>query len=245
MALNFIPADVRAARACARRVRVWCVVSGVSAAAFLGGAWVWSVQTGVERERADAQAQARQAQTKLDEAAKELAALTKDLAGAQRDAEFAALVGQHPDWAALLALLASIRGEDVALEGLEVERLAVAQAPGNAARGAPGARPSPAGGQAVQGGSGGAGRERAAREPDDYLVRLAAVAANAAAAQQFVVRLEALGLFDAVQLIETRPRALRTGEGAAFRVECRLGERDRPEQARSGGSRAMATEAAR
>jgi hypothetical protein len=133
------------------------------------------------------------------------AGLDARIAGAEAKVALAKFIGRHPDWSVLLDLLARERGPDIVLS-----RLAL-QPADRPFEGEPGARGASAPAAPVTGAAPG------------YVVRLAGQARTPAAATKFTLRLEKLGIFDSVRLVDTRPANVPGRDYVAFQIQCSIG----------------------
>lgn len=202
--VNLVPKHRRAARRRRRHLHRWSVATALYAIAILG---VWAgahlVWSGADRALA---ADLRDAAVRVKEVNQELAELRPQLAEAQTTLAASRSIGSKPDWSLLLDLLANLLGEELVLTKCEL-------APG--AAGFANANPPPAlpvGGSAVLAPPSGSQR--------GYRLTLQGFGQSQAAVSTFVLRLEQTGLFDRVQLIDTRTEPYMNGHAAGFRVEC-------------------------
>jgi Tfp pilus assembly protein PilN len=115
-------------------------------------------------------------QSKLDSREADLAALRKSAAVVTRRLDAAKAVAEHPDWSILLGLLADLRGPEVVLERVTMTPRA--------------------------------GRAQTAEGParGGATVTLGGIALTQRAASEFIMRMEAHGLFESVVLQEVRSR---------------------------------------
>jgi hypothetical protein len=139
------------------------------------------------------------------EANEQLVAAARDeLAAAQATLRATRSIADQPDWSALLALMGRATGDDVMLRSFDLQPApavpAVAPKGGNNARG-PQPAPAPA---------------RAA----GFVLATGGLAQSQLAVTQFVLRLERIGLFSRVTLLDTSREPFRDGEATSFRVEC-------------------------
>lgn len=199
--VNLLPASRREAQRIRRRARAWSVVT----LAYLAGiGTLWGVLASGPAASSAAEALANIA-VRTDARATEIKGLRAAIFAAQSQTALSQSVQDHPDWSRLLDLLASARGQDVA-----IERLALV----SRAASAPQSK----------------GKPKAADLPDrgPWTLNIAGIAATQRDATDFVAGLEILGIFERVSLAETRERA-EAGAGQValvdFTVNCELSDR--------------------
>ena len=215
-AINFVPLARRRARAVRKRLRgwgagvcFWCGLLAVVGVLLFEGSL--SAEAAREKERLDMMTR------RLAEHDKELATTRVEVSRLQQRTDASALVTDHPDWSALLVMLAQERGKTVVLESVEVNRLFARPAALPVTLGPKPDKPA-------------RNSKESERPPGEaYLVRIMAVGESVRAAQGFVVRLEEQGLFDKVALIETRPSPAHGG-ATWFRVDCDVADVKRAPQ---------------
>jgi hypothetical protein len=118
-------------------------------------------------------------------------------------------VAEQPDWSVLLALLGSVKGDDVVLRSVAVGPAPV-PAPPPPERGKP--APPPV--------------------VPDTILDVMGVGQTQLAVSQHVLRLEQTGLFSKVALLDTGREAFVNGNAIAFRLQCVFGEPKQPQLSR-------------
>lgn len=213
--INLIPPHTLVLRRRRKRIRAWSAATGIYAAV-LGGAYGALASgtadaTGLDRRIAEI------AQTTQAERA-ELEVMRQKASEAEREADAARMMGNHPDWSVLLGLLAKPLTAEMSLHTCEVAR--VEKTPAAAA-------PSPAPPLAAP--------QTAATTPtaatprtDAFKVTIAGLARTQAAVTDYVLELERLTagdqrLFDPpVMIAEAKGRRIGSTDVVAFRIECTL-----------------------
>jgi hypothetical protein len=154
--------------------------------------------------------------SKLEKAARELEAgqqtlttVREELSGLQATLRATRGIANQPDWSILLALLGKATGDDVMLRSLDLQ-------PGDSLSSGKNDKPA-APPVAVKGGS------PAASRPPAFVLNLTGLAQTQPAVTQFVLRLERLGIFSRVTLLDTSREPFRDGEATSFRLECLIG----------------------
>src|SRR5262245_45850924 len=176
IAVNLLPVD-RFARMRRRGLMNRWRVAAVVYMTLLAVVWV-VVQMSAVQENSDRE--------ELDKVQRDVAALrsteqriSRQFAGMRKQLDAARAVGHHPDWGVLLALTAAERGPDILLQSCEVRTVRRAET--------------------VKESRGRQGKETAA-ETVTRLFLIQGSALSVRAVQEFVLRLEATGLFRRVQL---------------------------------------------
>lgn len=173
IAVNLLASErVEALRRRAHR-RAWCGVL-LGQVSLVGLALLTAAQIQAPREGASLAIVKLQEQLAQKEA--ERKAITAELAGLRARIDLSKLVTDHPNWGALLAVVAHAKGADAVFERIEI-----------------GAR-NEIQGKETQG--------RALR--GSYSMTLTGYASTRAGVAQVVTRLEATGVFDSVVPVETR-----------------------------------------
>jgi len=118
-------------------------------------------------------------------------------------------VSGQPDWSVLLALLADVAGEDIVLSRCKLEPQAppvegAVEPKGSAAAGGAPGRPVPE-----------------QTEPK-YVLDLSGLARNQTQTSQFVLRLEQMGLFERVRLVNTSTSQIKDTQLSSFQLTCDL-----------------------
>jgi hypothetical protein len=152
-----------------------------------------------------------EAAKEVDRAGKGIVAVKEQLALADATLRASRSISEQPDWSALMALLAAKAGDEIVLKTCLVRPKdpdrqvdTRSQGPGALEGGARAAQPPPA-------------------EPS-MVLGLSGLGLSQAAVSQFVLKLEATGLFAKVTLIDTSRAALERTDAIAFRLECSLDE---------------------
>ena len=129
-----------------------------------------------------------------------------ELSGVQATLRATRAIANQPDWSILLALLGHATGDDVMLRSFELQPNAPVAPAVKAAPTPPGARaPQPS-----------APAPRSAA----FVLNLGGLGQSQPAVTQFVLRLERVGLFSRVTLLDTSREPFRDGEATSFRLEC-------------------------
>jgi hypothetical protein len=138
---------------------------------------------------------------RIDELNRALEGLRPQLAEAQTKLAVARTVGDQPDWSLLLTVISSTLDEEIVLNNARLDTSDASTA--NRQLGAPTSRPS--------------------NETDTkIMVALQGFAKSQAAVTQFVLRLERLGLFDRVEMMNSSRQPFGNGDATGFRIECEL-----------------------
>jgi hypothetical protein len=152
---------------------------------------------------------------RLERAGKELevaqqnaAAAREELANAQGTLRATRAIADQPDWSTLLALIGRATGDDVMLKTLELQPQGSKGSAATAAPVAPttNAKAAAASSTAPKGGA--------------FVLSASGLAQSQLAVTQFVLRLEKVGLFSKVTLLDTSREPFRDGEATSFRLEC-------------------------
>lgn len=198
--INLVPEHRRRFRRRQRMLR-WCV-GGCSAYALLlvGGCVLLAVLWKPHGGATDADVE--RVLSEGEATKRQIDLLNHQLAAARNTLRVTRQIADQPDWSLLLALLGKAVGEQVVLNGCEVGP--AAELP-----------------DAAQTVSAGAARPVAPA----YVVRLRGLARGHPEMSQFVLRLEQLGLFGQVMLVDTGREPIEIGEAVSFRIECSLGGR--------------------
>ena len=118
-------------------------------------------------------------------------------------------MGNQPDWSVLLALLAEALGPEAALRSVELTLDA----------------PPPPPAAATKSGDKKAAEESAPEPARSFSLRLLGIAKSQVAVNGVVTRLEETGLFELIELVETRREGTGPNDVTAFQFRCRMGER--------------------
>jgi hypothetical protein len=196
--VNLIPANRRAAAAREKRIRTWGIIGAGYALILLGVCGALAADTGEIRTASQA---ALKAQQRLDKVELEMTKASAALAATRVQLEAARAVGKHPDWSRLLAAIADLKGDRVALTQLELSSVGVAP---ESTDGTPAAKT-----QAKQ---------------RSYALRIAGLAEEAKDASAFVAALEASQVFDEVLLQEAKSARFNDRDIVTFRIGAVLRE---------------------
>jgi hypothetical protein len=215
--VNLIPARRLIARQRLRHVRrcvVICsswafVVAGVCALGqgLVPSSAAGSDAPGIEGSPASLPARLERAAKDVDAAQLNAAAAREDLANAQATLRATRAIADQPDWSTLLALLGRATGDDVMLRTFELQPQASASPGTGATATKVGGRI--AGSSSLQSAKAGA-----------FVLSTSGLARSQLAVTQFVLRLEQIGLFSKVTLLDTSREPFRDAEATSFRVEC-------------------------
>jgi Tfp pilus assembly protein PilN len=126
--------------------------------------------------------------------------LTSQLQNSRRVLDANHAVGDQPDWSILLAMVAKMTEEKVVLRAFQV-----------APRVVPGSEPKPG--------------SEGETDPGRFLLKIKAFAKSQDEVTAFVLRLEHEGLFEKVDLLESKSEPFGSAEAVGFRLECGLGAR--------------------
>jgi Tfp pilus assembly protein PilN len=206
--INLIPPRRRWAKARRRLLRAWAGGVGAYAALLaaagglllsgaLGGSTSLHPAAAIEREKAATQAVA--------DAQRQLVALRTTIARSQQSSIAAAAVTDSPDFSRLLAVVAHSLGSEVALD--QCSCAATTEAP-PASVAIPLDPNSP--------------RPQPAPVQRNLVLNLSGYGRSQAAVADFVLRLEGLGVFQQVQLLQTTQMATTDGDVVWFNLKCPL-----------------------
>jgi Tfp pilus assembly protein PilN len=155
-----------------------------------------------------------------------IAGLRPQLAELHARWDVARQVGDQPDWSDLLVILNSAVDDRIVMTGVRMNLLSSDDSRKDA-RPRTGAQPAP---EPVE--------ANTAKTPMKLLVALQGYATSQASVAQFVLRLEALGLFERVTLTNSNRQAMAVREVTTFRIECVIDASAR--DARDAGTRSIA-----
>jgi Tfp pilus assembly protein PilN len=207
--VNLIPARRRRARAVRRRLRAWLAIGAVYG---LGLALAWSSVALSGRAPADElDARLLRVAEAIASAETLSAELSTQLAAARRELAAVRSVTEHPDWSILLGLVARERTQDIVLSSFELSPTEP-----------PAPQPTPPG--AVTPVSSPGATPVAAPSSQGYILHLTGIGRQQRDVPRFILRLEQMGLFSRVTLLESRSRMLGESEVFGFRVECILSD---------------------
>ncbi len=196
--VNLIPGQRVQLRRGTARLRAWMVVGptclSLLAVAYVVNVLAWDTDVG----SATAALEATKAKSK--EADVKIARLKKELKEQQATVRANKSVGEQPDWASLLTLLASTLGKDAALISCKVEPVL----PEQAERGT---------------------KEQAKLQgrPQRLKLTLKGLSRTQEAASQFVIQLEQTKVFEKVTLLETK-RDQANKDDVVFDVMCDISD---------------------
>jgi hypothetical protein len=157
---------------------------------------------------------------RLERAAKDVeagqqtvAAAREELAAAQATLRATRSIANQPDWSTLLALIGRTTGDDVILRTFEL------QPQGQAGPGSSGtSSPKPNGRPATA--APGAGAAAASTPTEGFVLNVSGLARSQFGVTQFVLRLERVGLFSKVALLDTSREPFHDADATSFRIEC-------------------------
>jgi Tfp pilus assembly protein PilN len=215
--INLIPGPRRRAMARRARVRRWLTGSGCYAVLLIiaYAACITSAGNDVDASTAALERTNRQ----IDDITHSLSTLRPQMVEMQARMSVARNVGDQPDWSHLLAIVSATLDDEIVLNSTRLEASdATAAATSGARRMAvPASQPSV--------------------DSDCRLIAsLQGFAKSQAAVTQFVLRLERLGLFERVEMVNSsRQQFGNNSEATAFRIECEL-RRGRGAGGNAGGN---------
>ena len=191
-AVNLIPAQRLEARRRRARLNTWLVAAAVWALV-LAGLWAgtWIGLTGPDRALAR---QIDQAHELMQQKQADIAALEPELIDAEASLAAGRRVGDEPDWAVLLALLAHWLDDKAVLTRARLSPLNDVPHP-----------------------------DDDLDQRRQYRLELVGLAANQAEVSRLVLRLEQAPIFNEVKLVHTqREPFLDDRQAVGFRIECKL-----------------------
>jgi hypothetical protein len=198
--IDLIPARIRAARLTAARVRMWTLVCGGYLGFLVCVCAAVAAATDSEPTRL---ADRLNAQVKENENCKnQVSARTAQLQAKRRVLDANHAVGDQPDWSILLAMVANLTQDQVVLREFHFTP-----------------RPPPSGVPADSKGGDQGGGEDSGR----FILKIKAFARTQEQVGAFVLRLEGDGLFEKVELIESKREAFGSGDAVGFSIECGIG----------------------
>ncbi len=207
--VDLIPSPRRELHMRRRRVRAW-VGAGSAYAVLLGGTLAGAAAAWPRDQETPAATLASLA-TENEGHRRQFTLLSQEISQKQRELAANRAVGNQPDWSVLLALLAEALGPEAALREVELTQETVA----------PPAAPAQTGK--------GADKKAASQPPPEpvryFSLRLGGIARSQVAVNGVVRRLEATGLFELIELLETRREGSGANDLTAFRVRGKLGAR--------------------
>ncbi len=207
-AIDLTPAPRREMKAVRARILRWATgLSAYAAVVFFACMFFASRCAGVNSALAATSAELNasiKATTEL------MLATDERLTDAQGKLEAVRSLGRQPDWRVPLTILAKSLGDEVVLERCRLKAVKVT---------------SPAAGRNASPGSAGKGFPPY-RAPTHFLMELSGFARSQEAVSQFILRLEGVGLFKDVALVQTARQPFLDRQAIAFQVKCLLGQDD-------------------
>lgn len=196
---NLLPSKHVHAQARRRRIFAWVIGAGVYVTVVTIGAV--GTYAGTGPSRAAAQRERQEIERNIEAGKSEIAQLNKQLSDARHRLKTSSEVSKHPDWSILLKVLADLRDPSMLLDSVELSKITTELA----------TKPA-------------AGSKKKAPPPTStrFVLKLSGLASNLASVPPFVLRLEGIGLFSSVKLVESRAAELNGRSVATFRVECTL-----------------------
>jgi Tfp pilus assembly protein PilN len=197
--INLIPAQRRQAKASRRRIVKWGVGLGLYCVVVLAGCLAYRQYAAADNRGIEGRAS--KADNHLKSAKSAMATLGVSAAKSRQELQTAQALAQQPDWSFLFDLMSRSLGENVVLQSCRLEPLGLS--------------------------------DKAAKTPDktdkktdsspkSAKLDLAGIAKNQSDMSDYVLRLEKLGIFDKVRLIQTAPQTFLGAKAASFRLECVL-----------------------
>lgn len=195
---NLLPSKHVRAQARRRRTLNWIVGAGVYVTVVTIGAV--ATYAGSGPSRAAAQRERQEIERNIEKGKSEIAQLNKQLSDARHRLRTSVEVSKHPDWSILLKVLADLRDPSMLLDRVELSKVTTEAA----------AKPAP-------------GKKTSSPVTSTrFVLKLSGLASNLESVPAFVLRLEKIGLFASVKLVESRISDLNGRSVAMFRVECTL-----------------------
>lgn len=209
--VNLIPVRRLMARQQRRHVRRCALACAVWAAMALSVCAAGSTLFSAGGD--DIQSQIEKVDREIELARSMLNGTRAELATAKATLRAIDSIANQPDWSLLLALLGSATRDDVLLRSFEFAPLP----PEKAIAPSKGAAP--------------AGRDA---QGTRYLLKASGLGQSQPAVTQFVLRLEDMGLFSRVTLLDTSREPFLDGQATGFRIECVLGGDEGPTAVNGG-----------
>lgn len=198
MHADLIPMPIRVARRRGARVRTWASICGTYVCILVCA--YGAVAAAID---SDPSGIADRLALRVRENGKQQAQVketTAELQSAQRVLDANHAVGDQPDWSILLAMV-SLKTEDrVVLRAFQItpqNAPATAEPPG--------------------------GRDAQPNDSGRFLVKIKGFARTQSEVAAFVLRLEGEGVFDKVELLESKREAFGSGEAIGFALNCAVG----------------------
>ena len=197
---NLIPTrrlEVKSRRA---RMRTWIIACTAYAVGIVGAyALYQSTSEGPDVALADDITKAAAETEKWD---RQVRMLRGKVGKARLTLEANRAVGEQPDWAVVLALLAKNLDDDLVLKRCKLEPEAVEKSK----------KPTK-------------GEPAPAPKPKRYILDISGFGRSQKAISQFVLRLEGSTLFEKVTAVKTNREAFMAGKAMAFQIRCLLGRK--------------------
>jgi Tfp pilus assembly protein PilN len=198
--INLIPLPRLEVMARRRRVHRWLAAAGAYAVILIVGYTMCVASAGSDVDATGAALE--KTNRRIDDLNRALESLRPQLAEAQTKLVVARTVGDQPDWSLLLTVISSTLDEEIVLNNARLDMSDATIAAGRQS-GAPTSRPSTDPGA-------------------KFTVGLQGFARSQAAVTQFVLRLERLGLFDRVEMMNSSRQPFGSADATGFRIECEL-----------------------
>lgn len=202
--IDLIPVARREARAKRARLRGWGFAAGGYTAVVAGGLLLLNVLPG------DAPTLLRHevaaVEGRIAEQTQQLTALKAKLLEAESHLRLLREVGEQPDWGMLLAVVAGVRGETVAVQSMVLEEAPPPAPDRRAAGSTPAAE----------------GESKATGNGRTYVLHVSGLGQTQAEAAGFVLRLERTGLFERVSLVGSGRQVHQGMDLVGFTVRCEL-----------------------
>jgi Tfp pilus assembly protein PilN len=197
--INLIPAQRRQAKASRGRIVKWGVGLGFYCIVILVGCLAYRhYATG---DNWGIEGQVSKADNHLKSVKGAMATLGAGAAKSRQEFGTVEALAQQPDWSLMFDLMSRSLGENVVLQSCRLEPLGLLD------KGPKGADKAD---------------KKTDNSPKPARVDLAGVAKGQSDMSDYVLRLEKLGIFDKVRLIQTTPQTFMGGKAASFRLECIL-----------------------
>lgn len=209
MRVNLIPQSRLQARVVRTRVRRWSWIVG-GYVAILGITWLVTSLPAADRS-AEVAAQLVKLNDRIAAGTREQTEIQAAITRTMRSVETAQAVSDHPDWSVLLRAIAGVRGEDVLLESVKLDRRVETPAT------------PPAGAKPVKAAANAKGAAPPAPKVT-YSLTLGGLGLTQSAVVKFVRRLEDLGALDTVHIKQTRTASFEGTPAVGFELECTTGD---------------------
>lgn len=202
--INLIPQPRLQMMARRTRVHRWLAAAGAYAVILIVGYTMCVASAGSDVDATGAALE--KTNRKIDELNRAVESLRPQLTEAQAKLAVARTVGDQPDWSLLLSVISSTLDEEIVLNNA---RLTTSDASSSNRQVAAAAAAPPT--------------SRPSGDADaKFTVALQGFAKSQAAVTQFVLRLERLGLFDRVEMMNSSRQPFGNGDATGFRIECEL-----------------------